>query len=374
MKVAIIHYWLVGMRGGEKVIEGILDLYPEADIYTHVFCKEDVTEKIAKRVVGTTFIQKLPKSLKLYQTYLPLMPYALEQLDLSQYDLIISSESGPAKGVITTPDAIHICYCHSPMRYAWDLYHEYKKDAGVLKRMLMAYFMHRIRLWDLASSYRVDYFVANSTYVSRRIKKFYRRNSQVIFPPVDTSLYSISKQQQVGDFYLIVAQLVGYKNTRLAIEAFNENGKKLIIIGTGPEYTSLKKLAKNNVALLGIQSFDSIKKHFSTCKALIFPGLEDFGMVPVEAMASGRPVIAFAKGGALDTIVEGQTGVFFYEPTVSSLNDAIIQFENCINEFVPSKIREHALKFDISVFKKQFLAFVKLKIDESKPHGMSEAE
>jgi glycosyltransferase involved in cell wall biosynthesis len=365
MKVAIIHYWLVGMRGGEKVVEALLDLYPQADIYTHVFCKQDVTEKIAKRVIGTTFIQKLPKSLKFYQTYLPLMPYALEQLDLSQYDLIISSESGPAKGVITTPDAIHICYCHSPMRYVWDLYHEYKKDAGNLKRILIAFFMHHIRLWDLASSYRVDYFIANSTYVNSRIKKFYRRKSQVIFPPVETSLYSISKRQ-VGDFYLIVAQLVGYKNTRLAIEAFNENSKKLIIIGTGPEYVSLNKIAKKNIVFLGNQSFESIKTHFSICKALIFPGLEDFGMVPVEAMASGRPVIAFAKGGALDTIVEGKTGVFFNEPTVSSLNNAIMKFENCINEFVPSKIREHALKFDTSVFKKQFLDFVELKIDESK--------
>lgn len=363
MKVAIVHYWLVGMRGGEKVIEAILDLFPEADIYTHVLIPEKISEKIKNRVVGTTFIQKLPKAGKYYQSYLPLMPYALEQLDLRKYDLVFSSESGPAKGVITSPDCVHICYCHSPMRYAWDMYHNYTERLSSLKRILIAGLMHRLRLWDLATASRVDYFIANSSFVQKRIQKFYRRNSKVIHPPVDTDSFYLSKT--TGDYYLMVGQLVGYKNTSLAVEAFNQNKKRLVIIGTGAELESLKQLANDNISFLGFQSFDVIKEHYAKCKALIFPGVEDFGIVPVEAMASGRPVIAFAKGGILDTVIEGKTGLFFYEPSTVSLNRTIETFEQRVSSFNPEEIRKHAIEFDRKVFKRNLKNFIERIIQRS---------
>jgi len=351
MKVAIIHYWLVNMRGGEKVVEAILDLFPDADIYTHVVDPEAISKKINNRVVGTTFIQKLPKARKYYQSYLPLMPYALEQLDLRAYDLIISSESGPAKGVITSPDALHICYCHSPMRYVWDMYHDYKENASWLKRLLMPVLMHRLRLWDLASSFRVDYFVANSSFVQKRIQKYYHRNSEIIYPPVNVEEFNLA--EKIADFYLVVGQLVAYKNTRLAVEAFNQNGKKLVVIGAGEELNKLKLIAAENVSLLGYQDFEVIKYHYSHCKALIFPGVEDFGMVPVEAMASGRPVIALRKGGAIDTVLENVSGIFFEKPTIDALNEAVQEFEQSLDKFKPEVIREHSLQFDKAKFIKK---------------------
>ncbi len=360
MKVAIIHYWLVNMRGGEKVVEALLDIYPKADIYTHVIDPDKISNKINQRVVGTTFIQKLPKVAKHYQKYLPLMPYALEQLDLRQYDLIISSESGPAKGVITSPNALHICYCHSPMRYVWDMYHDYTENFSTFKKIIVAGLTHRLRLWDLASSYRVDHFIANSSFVQKRIKKFYHRNSEVIFPPIITSdFYSTEKQ---ADYYLIVSQLVKYKNTHLAIDAFNKNNKKLVIIGVGAELESLKRSANKNITFLGHQPFNVIKDYYAQCTALIFPGIEDFGMVPVEAMASGRPVIALAKGGALDSVVDNETGVFFSDETVSSLNQAIEYFESNQDTFSSEKIVKHAQQFDSKVFKMKFNSFVQKKM------------
>ncbi len=357
MKVAIIHYWFVNMRGGEKVVEALLDLYPQADIYTHVYDPASVSEKIQQRVVATTFIQNLPWAKKYYQSYLPLMPIALEQLDLRDYDLILSSESGPAKGVMTSPDALHICYCHSPMRYLWDMYHDYREKTSWLKRLLMPLLSHYLRLWDLATASRVDYFVANSTFVQKRIKKFYRRKSEVIYPPVNVEEFYLA--EKVGSFYLMVGQLVSYKNTRLAVEAFNENGKSLVIIGSGEELEMLKGIAADNVSLLGYQDFETIKYHYAHCKALIFPGVEDFGMVPVEAMASGRPVIALGKGGALDTVIDGVTGVLFKKPSVLCLNSAIEQFEQQYTKFNPQKIQNHAIQFDHSVFINRINTMVK---------------
>lgn len=360
MKVAIIHYWLVTMRGGEKVIEALLDVYPDADIYTHVINPENISDKINRRVAGTTFIQKLPLATKLYQSYLSLMPYALEQLDLRQYDLIISSESGPAKGVITSPDSLHICYCHSPMRYVWDMYHDYKERTSFLKKLLMPVIMHRMRLWDLASSFRVDYFIANSSFVQKRLQKFYRRESVIIYPPVDVQDYYIA--DEIDDFYLLVGQLVAYKNTRLAIDAFNKSGKSLVIIGVGDELNTLKAIAGKNISLLGYQDVDVIKYHYAHCKALIFPGIEDFGMVPVEAMASGRPVIALRKGGAIDTVVENVTGVFFDQPTINALNLAIEQFEQSIKNFDSAVIKAHAKQFDKTIFAQKIRDYMQQKL------------
>ena len=262
-KIAIIHYWLVGMRGGEKVLEELLELYPEADVYTHVIEPSKISEKINSRVVGTTFIGKLPKATKHYQKYLPLMPHALEQLDLREYDLIVSSESGPAKGVITSPDALHICYCHSPMRYLWDMTHQYTEHAGTLKKIIMQWLLHRLRLWDLASSSRVDHFIANSNFIARRIQKFYRRESLVIYPPVDISQYQTKEPPaKPEDFYLMVGQLVKYKNTDRAVRVFNKLGKRLIVIGAGEELNDLRTIADKNVELLGYQSDEMVKSHY----------------------------------------------------------------------------------------------------------------
>jgi glycosyltransferase involved in cell wall biosynthesis len=348
LKVAIVHYWLIKMRGGEKVVEALCEIFPEADIFTHVYDPSAISDTINQHRVFTTFIQKLPQAKKLYQRYLPLMPIALEQLDLRSYDLVISSESGPAKGVLTRSNALHICYCHTPMRYIWDMYHDYRQGAGWVTQGLMPLLVHYLRLWDQLSSNRVDFFIANSNYVARRIQKHYRRSATVIYPPVETEKFTPSSIQ--GDFYLMVGQLVPYKRFDLAIAAFNQLNKPLIVIGYGPELKALKAKANSNIQFLGHQNFEVIQTHYAQCQALIFPGEEDFGIVPIEAMASGRPIIAFGRGGALETILEGKTGVFFQEQTPESLIQAVENFESIQDRFVAEAIAHHAQQFNRTQF------------------------
>lgn len=342
-KVALVHYWLNNMRGGEKVLEAVLDIYPDADIFTHVAKPEAISERLASRIKATSFISKLPGANRHYQKYLPLMPLALEQLDLSDYDLVISFESGPAKGIIAAPTATHICYCHSPMRYVWDMYHQYTRHAGLLKRLLMAPLLHYLRLWDVTTSHRVGHFIANSHYVKARIQQYYHREATVIHPPVAVDDFSIAEEQ--GDFYLLVGQLVDYKRADLAVEAFNHSGKNLVVIGDGEQFNALQKKAHGNIKLLGKQPFDVLLEHYRRCRALIFPGVEDFGIVPLEAMACGRPVIAYAKGGALETVVDGKTGIYFHEQSIQALNAAVDQFEAEQNSFKPAEIQQHAQGF-----------------------------
>lgn len=349
MKVAIIHYWLVNMRGGERVIEAICEMYPEADIFTHVYVPESVSDTIRKHKIFTTFIQKLPWSAKLYQNYLPLMPLAIEQLDLRGYDLVISSESGPAKGVIVDPEAKHLCYCHSPMRYLWDMYPDYLAASGWFKRLLIPVLTHYLRHWDRSTSTGVDVFVANSHFVAKRIKRYYGRNSIVIPPPVDTGSFVISND--IGDHYLMLGQLVSYKRPDLAVAAFKESGRKLVVIGEGEMLDSLKDCNCDNIIFLGKQPNEVVQRYLTHCRALIFPGMEDFGIVPVEAMAAGRPVIAYGRGGALDSVVDGKTGVFFDVQSPEALNAAIDRFENQCADFVPQAIAEHAAKFGKENFK-----------------------
>jgi glycosyltransferase involved in cell wall biosynthesis len=364
MKVAIVHYWLVNMRGGEKVVEALCELFPQADIFTHVYDAEAMSPTIRSHKVTTTFIQKLPQARKRYQSYLPLMPLALEQLDLRDYDVVISSESGPAKGVLTRSDALHICYCHTPMRYVWDMYHDYLGGAGFLKRALMLPLIHYLKLWDFASAARVDHFIANSSFVAGRIAKHYRREAKVIHPPVATSDFVPSAAHD--DFYLVMGQLVRYKRVDIAVEAFNRNGRRLVIIGAGETLDELKSLARPNVEVLGRQPFSVIKDHLSRCRALIFPGVEDFGIVPLEAMASGKPVLAYQEGGALETVVDGVTGLFFDEQSAGALAEAVTRFEGAEKQFDPARIAAHAASFDHEVFKKRMAEFVEEALAKAK--------
>lgn len=356
MKVAIVHYWLVGLRGGEKVIEKLLELYPDAVLITHVHDHEAVKDLTKGREVRETFVGRLPGAKRHYQKYLPFMPRALEQVDMSEFDLVISSESGPAKGIIPRPDATHVCYCHSPMRYIWDHYHVYHNAAGRLARAMMPRTAHHLRIWDVTSAARVDHFIANSSFVAKRIKSYYRRNGEVIAPPVATDEFAI---RSPGDHYLMAGELVSYKRPDLAIEAFTRSGRKLTVVGEGKIRAKLEARAGPNVRFLGRVPYEQLKEEFARARALIFPGEEDFGIVPVEVMACGRPVVAFSKGGALDYVVPGETGVFFDEQTPDALNAAVDALE-CAPELLDNAeaIRAHAKGFHGDVFKAKMKAAI----------------
>lgn len=361
MRVALVHYWIVNWRGGEKVLKAISELFPSADIFAHVVDPMLMRREFPGRKFATTFIGRLPRSRSHYQAYLPLMPLALEQLDLRGYDLVISSESGPAKGVVVDPGATHICYCHSPMRYVWDLYHEYREQSGWVTRTLMAPLLHYVRSWDQLSAQRVDQYVANSHFVARRIEKFYRRTASVIHPPVAVDDFDAAKPAE--DFYLSVGQLVPYKRPDLLVEAFNALGKPLVLIGGGGSLLkSLRRRARANVRFLGPQPFDVIRDHYARCRAVVFPGVEDFGMVPVEAMASGKAVICHGRGGVLETVIDGTTGLMFREQTADCLADAVLRFEARAGTFDRDAIRIHARQFSEEAFKSGFKAFVEREL------------
>jgi glycosyltransferase involved in cell wall biosynthesis len=332
-RVAIVHYWLVSMRGGERVLERLLDLFPGADVFTHVYDDGRMSDTIRKANVSTTWIDRLPLSKRFYQYYLPLMPMALEQLDLSAYDLVISSESGPAKGVIVSPHARHFCYCHSPMRYLWDHYHLYRKDANPLARAAMPLIYHRMRQWDMSSSARIDTIAANSHFIRSRVKKYWAREAQVIHPPVDTRLFTPSLD--IDDSYLWVGQMVPYKRPDLAVEAFNKTGLRLLMVGEGSMLKKLKAIAGPNIRFQERLNFDGLRQAYARARALIYTAEEDFGIVPVEAMASGRPVLAYGRGGVLDSVVEGETGLFFGRQDVDSLIDGLERFERWLPHFDP---------------------------------------
>ncbi|MEX5729698.1 glycosyltransferase involved in cell wall biosynthesis [Rhodovulum iodosum] len=352
-RVAIVHYWLVGMRGGEKVLEALCRMFPEAELFTHVYVPDRISPALNAHKVHTTRIARLPFAPRLYQKYLPLMPRALEEIDLTGFDLVISSEAGPAKGVIAPPDAPHLCYCHSPMRYLWDQYHVYRDGAGALTRALMPYLAHELRQWDVTSAARVDAFAANSGHVAARIRKYWRREAEVVHPPVAVADFAPVAAGEVGDFYLWAGELAPYKRPDLAVEAFTRMGKPLVVIG-GPDKTrkALAAQAGDNVRFLGQVPFPTLKDHMARCKALIFPGEEDFGIVPVEVMASGRPVIAYGRGGALDTVRDGETGLLFREQSVEGLTDAVARFEAAgLDRLPPEPLVAHAARFDEGAFR-----------------------
>jgi glycosyltransferase involved in cell wall biosynthesis len=357
MKVALIHDWLTGMRGGERCLEVFCELFPQADLYTLLHIPGSVSPLIEKMPITTSFIQKLPFPKKGYRKYLPLFPMAIERFNLKGYDLVLSCSHCVAKGVITPPDAPHISYMLTPMRYAWDMYEDY---FGQSRNRLITLFIHYLRMWDVTSSQRVDNFLSISRHVQNRIMKFYRRQSEVIYPPVEISRFRLGNKK--GNFFLIVSSLVPYKNIRLAVEAFNRLRYPLRIIGTGPEEKKLRSVAKKNIEFMGWQTDGVVAKNYSACRALIFPGEEDFGIVPLEAMGCGRPVIAYGKGGVLETVISHQnpflntkkaTGIFFYEQNVEALMDAVERFSLIEREFDPEAIRKHALQWDRKIFKER---------------------
>jgi glycosyltransferase involved in cell wall biosynthesis len=363
LRVALIHHWLVRMRGGEKVLEALCLIFPQADIYTVVFDPSGISDVIKQHRIVSSWIQKLPGATRYYTHYLPLFPVALEHFDLSRYDLVISSEAGVGKGVITRPEACHICYCHSPMRYAWSAYHTYLQAVrNPWKRKLMPFIMNYLRMWDVTSSLKVDYFLANSQTVADRIRKYYCRDATVIYPPVATSELCIAPNP-LG-YFLAVGHLVPYKRFDLAVEAFNQLGHPLWVLGEGPEYRTLKKKARGNIKFLGRASDEELRNTLSHCRALISPGEEDFGMIVVEAHACGRPVIALDKGGARETVIPEVNGVLFGEETVPSLMGAVRHFESIESKFQPELVRESAHPFGEGRFQREMVRFVSEKLEE----------
>lgn len=371
MKVAIIHYWLIGMRGGERVLEEICRLYPQADIFTHVALPANLSDVLRRHRIYETFIARLPGGRRHYQKYLPLMPLALESLDLRGYDLVISSEAGPAKGVICDPDALHVCYCHSPMRYIWDMYHTYREQSGFAARTMMTLLAPPLRTWDTTSAGRVDHVVANSRFIAGRIAKAWRREATVIHPPVAYEDFRPPQVLPPEDFYLFASELVGYKRPDLVVRAFNENGRPLVVIGDGKEHDRLKAMAGDNVSFLGKVSFDVLRDHYARCRALVFPGIEDFGIVPLEVAASGRPVLAYGRGGALETVLHRKTGLHFGSQTPEAINAAVDDLEANYDEFKPDFLYEHAKTFGPEVFREKFKKFVDDRLAERKSENDS---
>ncbi len=360
--IALVHDWLMGMRGGEKCLEVLCELFPNATLFTLLHNKGSVSPIIQRMNIQTSFVQHLPLAKTKYRNYLPLFPAAVEEFNLKNFDLVISTSHCVAKGAIPRADAVHICYCHTPMRYVWDLYHQYlgQNQVGWLTRTVAPLFANYLRTWDVASSNRVDYFIANSENVRRRIQRHYHRDAEVIHPPVDTSRFQLSKHDD--GYYLIVSALVPYKQVALAIEVFNQSGETLVIVGTGPDEKRFKRLARSNIEFVGWCEAAELVTYYQNCRALIFPGEEDFGIVPLEAMACGKPVIAYKKGGVLETVVTKgkiKTGIFFEQQMPEHLHQALKEFRK--TKFNASLIRKHALQFDRAVFRKKIKAFIEKK-------------
>jgi glycosyltransferase involved in cell wall biosynthesis len=380
LRVAIVHYWFVGRAGGERVVEALAEIFPQADIFSLVADPSKLAPILQHRKLRTSFLQRVPGAKKFHRHFLFLQPLALEQFDLSDYDLVISSESGPAKGVITSAKTCHICYCHSPMRYIWDMYPEYRRAMGFLVGPIFSLTAHYLRLWDQASANRVDYFVANSRFIASRIRKYYRRESAVIHPPVEVSAGEISGRQ--GGYYIAIGRLVAYKRFDLAVAACTKLGRRLKIIGAGPEERVLRRMAGPTVDFLGWVSDAELRENLAECRALLFPGEEDFGIVPVEAQSFGKPVVAYASGGVLETVrgifangaeVENPTGVFFTEKSLSDLTGAMLQFEAMEHEFRPEIIRQHSLQFDRAIFKRRISEFIASAVTDFRTRNQADS-
>ena len=370
LKVALVHEWFTSIAGSEKVVEQILHLFPQADVFAVYADPETVkvTKFLNGRNVKSSFISRLPRASKSYRSYLPFMPLAVEQFDLSSYDLVISSAHAVCKGVLTGPDQLHISYVHSPIRYAWDLQHQYLRESGLvhgLKAWVARWLLHKIRIWDYRTAAGVDHFVANSRFIGRRIQKVYGRKSDVIYPPVDVAAFDFCEHKQ--DYYLTASRLVPYKRMDMIVQAFAQMpDKKLVVIGDGPDMPKLRALATPNVTLLGYQSFAELKRHMQQARAFVFAAEEDFGITPVEAQACGTPVIAYGKGGSLETVVDSDdrakaTGIWFADQTAESLIAAVERFESLPVPISAQVCRQHAERFSTERFRQEFAAYVDMR-------------
>jgi glycosyltransferase involved in cell wall biosynthesis len=369
LKIAIVHYYLISVRGGERCYHTLAQTFPQADLYSVVFDPTSQPEWLSRRNMTTSFLQKVPGSRKYFRQFFMFYPHAVEQFDLNAYDLVISSSAGFTHGVITPPETLHICYCYNPFRYAWNWYHDFLAGSNKLMRPLLALLLNQVRTWDIGAAQRPDHFVSISTVTQHRVAKYYRRESEIIYPPVELSRFSISETQD--DYYLAFSELVPYKKMDVVVEAFNHLGKPLVVVGDGPQRDLLRKIAKPNISFRGRVSDAELPGLYNRARALIFMPKEDFGIIPLEAMASGRPVIAFGAGGALETVVNGRTGLFFQEQSAQSLMDAVSTFETM--HFEPTEIRRHAQMFDVPTYQHNIRAFVRAKLNEHRGHiGLSQ--
>lgn len=361
MRIAIVHDWLTVYAGAEKVLEQLLLLYPQAEVFTLVdFLPQEDRAFLGGAKVHTSFLQHLPRARRSYRSYLPLMPLAIEQFDLSGFDLVLSSSYAVAKGVLTGPDQLHVCYCHSPIRYAWDLQHQYLRESGLetgIKGWFAKAILSYVRMWDSRTANGVDQFIANSSYIARRIKKVYGRDSIVIPPPVEIPQNTLQLQRK--DYYVTASRMVPYKRIDLIVKAFNRMpDKRLVVIGAGPMLESVKSIAKSNVSVLGYQPQAVLEEYLSRAKAFVFAAEEDFGIAPVEAQAHGTPVIAYGKGGILDSVKNGVTGMFFPEQTEQSICEAVESFENRLAEWSRQEIVENARQFSPPAFRERIAQVV----------------
>ncbi|MDE1166980.1 MAG: glycosyltransferase family 4 protein [Pseudomonas sp.] len=372
MKIAIVHDWLVTYAGAERVLASLLKIWPEADLFSVIdFLSDEDRAHLGGKRATTTFIQHLPQARTRYQKYLPLMPLAIEQLDLSAYELVISSSHAVAKGVLTGPNQLHVSYVHSPIRYAWDLQHQYLNEAGLskgLKSKVARMVLHYMRMWDQRTAAAVDDFVANSQFIGRRIDKAYRRPSTVIYPPVDTQGFNLQVEKQ--DYYLTTSRMVPYKKIPMIVEAFRGMpDKRLVVIGDGPEMEKARAVCGPNVTLMGYQPFAVLREHLQNAKGFVFAAEEDFGISPVEAQACGTPVIAFGKGGTLETVHgldhEQPTGVFYHEQTPAALINAVHEFENEAHRITAQACRENAERFSEKRFEREMRQFVEARWNEA---------
>ena len=369
MKKALIHDWFSTYAGAEKCVESFTNIWDDFEIYSLIdFLSGTDRDKILKgKHAHTSFIQKLPFAKDKYRNYLPLFPLAIEQFDLSGYDVVLSSSHAVAKGVLTHSNQLHIAYVHTPIRYAWDLYHQYLRESGLdrgLKGVLAKYFLHKIRLWDASTANRVDHYVANSRYIARRIKKTYGKPSDVIYPPVDVDKFTLRETKE--EFYLTASRMVPYKKIDLIVEAFSQTDKKLLVIGDGPDMAKIKSKAGKNVELLGFASDETMTDLMGRAKAFVFAAEEDFGITPVEAQACGTPVICFGRGGARETVRDGESGLYFMEQNARGLLAAVAKFEQNYDKFEPVKIRENSLKFSRARFEAEIKSYVEKKYEEFK--------
>jgi glycosyltransferase involved in cell wall biosynthesis len=355
-KAAVVHHWLLGMTGGEKVCEAVCDMLNSPDLFCLLARPERLSASLRRCSISTSFVQSLPFAFTHYRYYAWLYPLAVESLDLGPYDLVVSSDANTMKGVITRPETCHICYCHSPMRYAWNMFQDYVRSLGRVKALAMSLVMHYLRVWDYAAAARVDHFAANSRTVQRRIRKYYGRESTVIHPPVDVDRFRQGGSS--GDYYLCLSRLVGYKRIDLAVDAFSRNGRRLVVVGQGPDAHDLKSRAARNVEFVGAVSDEERDALYLGCKAFIFPGEEDFGIVMAEAQAAGKPVIAYGRGGAVEIVIPERTGIWFMEQDPAALDAAVKAFEQREDCFSPDLIRAHAQQFSRERFEREFRVFV----------------